>query len=155
MSVGKESIALETFLQILVTGLTLGALYALASTGLALVWGTLGMFNMAHGMFMTTGAYGAFVAVDFSTLTLVLSMVVVGGLGSTWGPFVGAAAILIGIEWLTEIGDAKNIGLGLVLILVVLIASNGMAALLSKLAKAVKPSRQEQQPSDSKAYPAA
>lgn len=51
---------MEVFVQILVTGLTLGAMYALASVGLALIWGTLGMFNMAHGLFMTVGAYGSY-----------------------------------------------------------------------------------------------
>ena len=66
---------METFLQIMVTGLTLGALYALASTGLALVWGTLGMFNMAHGMFMTVGAYGAFVAADSFGLPLPIAFI--------------------------------------------------------------------------------
>ena len=54
---------MDVFVQILVTGLTLGAMYALASVGLALIWGTLGMFNMAHGLFMTVGAYGSYSAV--------------------------------------------------------------------------------------------
>lgn len=54
-------------IQILVTGLTMGSMYALAAVGLSLIFGTLGMFNMAHGMFMTAGAYVVFslVAVRF------------------------------------------------------------------------------------------
>ncbi len=51
---------MDVLIQILVTGATLGAMYALASVGLALIWGTLGMFNMAHGLFMTIGAYGSY-----------------------------------------------------------------------------------------------
>ncbi len=47
-------------IQILVTGLTMGSMYALAAVGLSLIFGTLGMFNMAHGMFMTVGAYVVF-----------------------------------------------------------------------------------------------
>lgn len=55
---------MEILIQIVLTGLTLGAMYALASVGLALIWGTLGMFNMAQNMFITVGAYGAYSAID-------------------------------------------------------------------------------------------
>lgn len=75
---------------------------------------------------------------DFSTLILVLSMVIVGGLGSIWGSYIGAATILIGIEWLKEFGDVKNIGLGLILVLVVLFAPNGLAALISRHGRVTK-----------------
>lgn len=53
---------MDAVLQIIVTGLTLGSMYALASVGLALTYGTMGMFNMAHGLFMTIGAYAAYSA---------------------------------------------------------------------------------------------
>ena len=53
---------MDALLQIVVTGLTLGSMYALASVGLALTYGTMGMFNMAHGVFMTIGAYAAYSA---------------------------------------------------------------------------------------------
>lgn len=51
---------MEIPIQILITGLTLGSMYALAAVGLSLIYGTLGMFNMAHGLFMTLGAYAVF-----------------------------------------------------------------------------------------------
>ena len=44
---------------ILVSGVVLASLYAMMATGLALVWNTLGIFNFAHGIFMTLGAYVA------------------------------------------------------------------------------------------------
>jgi branched-subunit amino acid ABC-type transport system permease component len=53
---------MDAVLQIIVTGVTLGSMYALASVGLALTYGTMGMFNMAHGLFMTIGAYAAYSA---------------------------------------------------------------------------------------------
>lgn len=53
---------MDAILQIVVTGLTLGSVYALASVGLALIYGTMGMFNLAHGLFMTIGAYAAYAA---------------------------------------------------------------------------------------------
>ena len=45
---------------VLVAGVTTGALYALATIGLSLVWGALGMLNMAHGALLTIGGYAAF-----------------------------------------------------------------------------------------------
>ena len=45
---------------ILIAGLTMGALYALATIGLSLVWGSMGMLNMAHAAMLTLGGYAAF-----------------------------------------------------------------------------------------------
>lgn len=44
-------------IDIVKSGLVLGALYALMATGLSLVWTTLGIFNFAHGAFIALGAY--------------------------------------------------------------------------------------------------
>lgn len=49
--------AYDTFMFILMSGILLGGLYALMATGLAVVWTTLGVFNFAHGAFVTLGAY--------------------------------------------------------------------------------------------------
>lgn len=49
---------------ILIAGLTTGALYALATVGLSLVWGSMGMLNMAHAAMLTLGGYSAY---TFST----------------------------------------------------------------------------------------
>jgi branched-chain amino acid transport system permease protein len=49
--------SLETVASVLASGLVLGSLYALMAAGLSLVWSTLGIFNFAHGVFMTLGAY--------------------------------------------------------------------------------------------------
>lgn len=48
---------METLIATLVSGLLLGALYALMASGLSLVWTTLGVFNFAHGALMTLGAF--------------------------------------------------------------------------------------------------
>jgi branched-chain amino acid transport system permease protein len=44
---------------IIVSGLVSGSLYALVAAGLSLVWGSLGVFNFAHGVLLMTGAYVA------------------------------------------------------------------------------------------------
>jgi branched-subunit amino acid ABC-type transport system permease component len=77
---------LDAILQIIITGLTLGAMYALASVGLALTYGTMGMFNMAHGVFMTVGAYSAYAAVEYMGLPLPIAFVA----GLAAGAVIGA-----------------------------------------------------------------
>jgi len=49
---------------IIMSGLVLGALYALMSTGLSLVWGTVRLFNFAHGSLVMFGAYLAWTVCD-------------------------------------------------------------------------------------------
>lgn len=53
---------LDIMMSVLVAGLTTGALYALATVGLSLVWGSMGMLNMAHAAMLTLGGYAAFTA---------------------------------------------------------------------------------------------
>lgn len=48
---------LDVFLQQLVNGLTLGMAYALIATGLALIFGIMGIINFAHGAFYVIAAY--------------------------------------------------------------------------------------------------
>ncbi len=51
------------FLQVAVSGLLLGAVYALFSSGLTLVWGMMNVVNFAHGDFVMLGMYAAYLAV--------------------------------------------------------------------------------------------
>jgi branched-chain amino acid transport system permease protein len=51
---------LDILTSIIIAGLTTGALYALATVGLSLVWGSMGMLNMAHAAMLTLGGYAAF-----------------------------------------------------------------------------------------------
>lgn len=48
---------MDVFIQIVASGLTLGAIYAVSTIGLSLVYGSLGMLNMAHGAILTIGGY--------------------------------------------------------------------------------------------------
>lgn len=69
---------------VLIAGLTNGALYALATVGLSLVWGSMGMLNMAHGALLTLGGYAAYTAV--TTLGLPAPLGIVAAI------LIGAAA---------------------------------------------------------------
>src|SRR5215218_10734676 len=71
-----------TVVQVIVGGLLLGAVYALFSSGLTLIWGMMNVVNFAHGDFVMLGMYSA-----------VMVWTALGG-----GPFaaVPIAAMLIG-----------------------------------------------------------
>jgi branched-chain amino acid transport system permease protein len=49
--------------QVIAGGLLLGAIYALFSSGLTLIWGMMNFINFAHGEFVMLGMYVAFLAV--------------------------------------------------------------------------------------------
>lgn len=48
---------MDVFAQIIASGLTLGAMYAVSTVGLALVYGSLNMLNMSHGALLALGGY--------------------------------------------------------------------------------------------------
>lgn len=66
----------DAFATIVVSALVLGSLYAIMAVGLAVVWQALGIFNFAHGLFMTLGAYVAWQVAS----------------GAGWGLWPGIAA---------------------------------------------------------------
>jgi len=55
------------FVQVIVGGLLLGAIYALFSSGLTLIWGMMNFINFAHGEFVMLGMYAALLAVTWLT----------------------------------------------------------------------------------------
>jgi branched-chain amino acid transport system permease protein len=72
------------FLSQLFNGLALGALLALISSGLTIIYGTLGVLNLAHGaMFMLGGyaGYLAFQATDSFILAMIAGTLFVGLVG--------------------------------------------------------------------------
>lgn len=74
---------MDTAIQIVASGMTLGAMYALSSISLALVWGSLSMLNMSQGAMLTVGGYAAFAAVSLLGLPVFLGIpaaMFVGGL---------------------------------------------------------------------------
>lgn len=77
---------------------------------------------------------------EVSNLIFVLSMVIVGGLKSTWGPIFGAAAMMILVEAGKSMGDVRNTLIGLVLVIFVLLLPKGLAGawrmLMEKLRRA-------------------
>jgi len=64
---------MDVFLQALVSGLSIGAMYVLLSVGVALVFGVLNVVNFAQGDFMTVAAYVGFTGVTTMGLGLFMS----------------------------------------------------------------------------------
>jgi branched-subunit amino acid ABC-type transport system permease component len=111
---------MQAVLQILVTGLTLGSMYALASVGLALTYGTMRMFNMAHGVFMTVGAYATYMAASLWGLPLPLAFL----FGLAAGGLIGAVMHLLVVRFMLDTeGFEVNI----------IVATAGVAILLQDL----------------------
>src|SRR6202008_1584370 len=52
-----------TLVQVVVSGLLVGAVYALFSSGLTLIWGMMNVINFGHGDFVMVGMYTAFVVI--------------------------------------------------------------------------------------------
>ena len=80
-----------TLVQVVVSGLLLGAVYALFSSGLTLIWGMMNVVNFAHGDFVMLGMY-----------TAVVVWTALGG-----GPWVGLI-VTLGLHFLltrTAIGS--------------------------------------------------
>ncbi len=66
---------MEYFLQQLINGLTLGAIYGLIAIGYTMVYGIIGMINFAHGEIYMIGAFISLIA-----------FLVLGIIGITWLP---------------------------------------------------------------------
>jgi len=85
----------DTFVQQLVNGLTLGSLYALIAVGYTVVYGILQLINFAHGEVFMIGAFGA----------LTTSLVLFRGNTSVWTlpvMIVGAVIAAVGTAVLME-----------------------------------------------------
>jgi branched-chain amino acid transport system permease protein len=73
----------DTTTQIIVSGLTLGAMYAISTVSLSLIWGALNVLNMAQGALLTFGgyvAYSTFTALGLPVPLAIIAAILMGGL---------------------------------------------------------------------------
>lgn len=63
-------------LQLLVNGLLLGSVYALIGVGMTMIFGIVGLTNLAHGEFVVIGAYGSTLLASALGIDPVLTLVV-------------------------------------------------------------------------------
>jgi branched-chain amino acid transport system permease protein len=74
------------FLQQLINGLTLGAIYGLIAIGYTMVYGIIGMINFAHGDIYMIGAFNALIA-----------FILLGVFGITWVPLALSLVLVIAV----------------------------------------------------------
>ena len=75
---------MEYFLQQLINGLTLGAVYGLIAIGYTMVYGIIGMINFARGEIYMIGAFIA-----------IISFLLLGLFGITWVPLALAIVLVV------------------------------------------------------------
>jgi branched-chain amino acid transport system permease protein len=89
-------------LQVVVSGLLMGAVYALFSSGLTLIWGMMNVVNFAHGDFVMLAMYAAFFSVTLLHLGPVFFI-------------PGAAVLLFGLGVAVYFGLIRHISKGPIL----------------------------------------
>ncbi|MDA0228549.1 MAG: branched-chain amino acid ABC transporter permease [Proteobacteria bacterium] len=95
---------MDYFVQIIVSGLTFSAMYALAAVGLVLVWGAFNMLNMAHGIIMTLGAYFALMWAELFGLPLIFA----APFAMLCGGFMGAFVYFVSAHWMIKQRDFET-----------------------------------------------
>lgn len=86
------------------------------------------LFAFTNGLISPT-------AMDFGHNGLITLMVVLGGLGSLWGPVLGSTIILFFEQWLSIYFDRWATVMGALFVLVVIAAPDGIWGLLRKLVR--------------------
>ena len=79
---------MDVWVQILASGLTIGAMYAISTVGLSLVYGSMNMLNMAHGAVLTIGGYAAYAAATQFGLPFVVAVAAALLAGALFGLFI-------------------------------------------------------------------
>ncbi|MAV83132.1 MAG: inner-membrane translocator [Pelagibacteraceae bacterium] len=70
---------------------------------------------------------------SLSLLLFLLSMIVVGGRGTNWGPLIGAAALMLADTVLRDFGELRVAGLSLIILLAMIFLPNGIVGLISNI----------------------
>ena len=81
-----------------------------------------------------------------SLLLFLLSMLVVGGLGSAWGPLLGVAALMLVDEALKETIEYRDIGLGAILVIMVMVWPTGIAGAIETAWRRIKETKARRKP---------
>ena len=111
----------EAWVTVLISGLAMGAIYALVAGGLNLTWGVMNVVNMAHGVFLMLGAYITFMAWSYwginPLLTIFLSFPILFALGALINRFlvrrtVGLASMLLTFGIFMVIENLAVLGFG-------------------------------------------
>ncbi|MBC6440722.1 MAG: alpha/beta fold hydrolase [Rhodospirillales bacterium] len=104
---------------------------ALTLMASAVFTGIAGAFYAAYLRVASPDAFG------IGFLTVLLSILLVGGTGTIWGPVIAAFAISVLSEWLSGFGAWQNIVIAVAIILVVVFYPGGLWAAVQEVREAV------------------
>jgi branched-chain amino acid transport system permease protein len=102
-------------LQLLVSGILLGGVYALVSIGLTLIFGVLDVVNFAHGEFLMIGMYAVFWICTLLHIDPYVSLLLVAPLLFFIGLFVGKTVIRQTIGAPSSVQIFATVGVSLIL----------------------------------------
>ena len=86
--------------------------------------------GVAGGLFTQTNAYVTLTVFDFDNSAKVMVMLILGGTGRLYGPFLGAAVYMILEDYFSKLSPTFwQLGIGLLLVLAVLFARRGLLGL--------------------------
>lgn len=66
---------MDQFIEQIITGLSIGSILLLVAMGLSIIYGSMGIINLAHGEFVMLGAYAAWMFQTWLGLSLLASLV--------------------------------------------------------------------------------
>ena len=104
---------------------------ALTLMASAVFTGLAGAFYAAYLRVASPDAFG------MGFLTLLLSILLMGGAGTIWGPVIAAFGISVISEWLSGFGAWQNIVISVAIILVVVLYPGGLWAAIQEIREAV------------------
>ena len=119
-------------------GLNVARQRTLALVGSAVFTGVAGGFYAIYLRVASPDVFG------FGTLSLALSMVLVGGVSSIWGPILAALALTFATESLAgfpQLAEARFIFVALAMIVVLRAAPSGLMALFDRLLAQSRPAK--------------
>ena len=86
--------------------------------------------GVAGALFTQTNAYVTLAVFDFDNSAKVMVMLILGGAGRLYGPFLGAAVYMILEDYFSKLSPTFwQLGIGLLLVLAVLFARRGLLGL--------------------------
>lgn len=83
--------------------------------------------GMTGGIYAGHYAFAGPSLFELPTLVLILAMIIVGGLRSTWGPILGALLIMTMVFFARGTANIQNTAVGITLVLFVLLLPRGLA----------------------------
>lgn len=109
-------LAASVILQQFLNGLALGALYALIASGVAIVFGVVGLINFAHGEFYMIAAYVFFVLLVVLKVSYVITVLATVLLMATFGVLIELVVIkpVVNRPWQTQLVATLGISVFLI-----------------------------------------